>query len=271
MKKTIYLIAAFAIAVFMTSCTNKAKQAEAAETEKTEEQLPDSVVAIFDEMIAVVEESNEIIPILQAKLTDDQRLVKPDYLLDLSVVNELVTEKQKQSALGILLADHLVAKNYGMDNSEREKAMAKLGTDLNLPVAQLIKNDDKSEVTPSKGVRNIYAYAKENNLIGTCMNVLNALQHEIAYIISNNPELYVGNLTDEEWQAQNRRFCAILRCMEELAKYDEDVAAFLEQYKSSRGVTPSQDEELFSNASKAVEFHKAEKESIANTRKYLLE
>jgi len=134
MKRTLTLIALVAICcAMMVSCKNTKT------TEPTPEEIQAQKVALADSVLAEIDAfadeymlaSDNAFFIADYELTEEEKLVKPDYLLEPSFANTLVTKSQKVNALAFYLADIQVRKLYDMPMEEAKEVIAKLAIELN--------------------------------------------------------------------------------------------------------------------------------------------
>ena len=113
MKKVKFLLmAVFAIA--LASCSSKPKQTEEEQEEIKsfeQEQIEESIRVQLDS-IANVLSGLKALPILEQtksgelKLTDEEKKVKPDYLLSPEIAKEAITLSEKYRVLVALSIDH---------------------------------------------------------------------------------------------------------------------------------------------------------------------
>lgn len=140
--KRFFSILAIALMVFaVSSCKNKKKNAqEAADyTQATEQELVSE--SLESDMAALIESAKQIksVPFLQAKkdgkitLSDKEKMVKPEYLLDVKIASGLVTLSQKYRSVGMLTSDKAIAELYDMPITDYNEAIFKLLTDINDP------------------------------------------------------------------------------------------------------------------------------------------
>lgn len=141
MKKiTIILLAAAIVA--LPSCKNRknANNQEAKDyTEATAEEINEEELKA--NMAALIESAKKIKPVPFVKATQDgtlvlsekEKMVKPDYLLDPAKANNLATLYQKYRAVGMFTADKNIANMYGMSITDYNESIFKLLTDINDP------------------------------------------------------------------------------------------------------------------------------------------
>lgn len=142
MKKITVIILALALAL-APSCKNQKNKKIVKEVEKTE--ISEKEKNLTEELKAnlknLAESAKQLktIAFIQKKsdgsftLTEDEKLVKPDYLVDPAVVDELVTLSQKYRCWTMLGVDKMVCELYDMPVTEYESAIARLIADLNDP------------------------------------------------------------------------------------------------------------------------------------------
>ena len=92
---------------------NNEATAEVVEAAKTI--LADDVLATIDEFVQTyVNEAGKIdvAAVISSSLTEEEKLIKPDYLLEAAQANELVTKSQKVNALAVQAElRYLIANN----------------------------------------------------------------------------------------------------------------------------------------------------------------
>lgn len=138
MKKLTVIVLALAM-VILPSCKNQGKKAaENAETPdlSTKEAIINEEVKA--EMNALLESIKQMkgVPFAakdkngKIVLTEKEKKVKPDYLLDPAAVNNAVTLQQKYRLGGVLAVDLLLSNAYDMPGTELKEALAKLLVDV---------------------------------------------------------------------------------------------------------------------------------------------
>jgi len=150
MKKLFVIILAVAF-VALPSCKNQKKAAEApvqkelsqkekyvlAELELNANELAESFKQIKMPKFMKVE-NGEVL------LSEKEKMVKPDYLVDPSKTNDFVTLDQKYRGYGIMNFDCFIAEAYGMPVDEYKAALQKLLADMSDPaIEEFIENSDE--------------------------------------------------------------------------------------------------------------------------------
>jgi len=272
MKRTLTLISFVAICcAMMVSCKNsKTTEPTAEEVQAQKQALADSVLAKIDEIAEQYWNAQAESPIFATmKLTDEEKLVKPDYLLDPSVANTLVTKSQKINALAIYVTDIAVCKAYDMPYEGLREAAIKLATELDVPFDMEITTSNEPI---SEKIKATYKACKERGELSLFWQFEYGVVAEFSFILSQNPELLLSKITEEEWQAFNRVKKARVAAIEELAKYDEEMALLCE-FRAKNRVTASKEESVRKNQSieTAKQYYIANKAKYAAKRNALLQ
>jgi len=274
MKKT-HLLIAFAIiaALPMVSCKNNNKKAQepaAEEVQAQKQALADSVLADIDEFEKIyAAASDQSFRILSMELTDEEKSVKPDYLLDPALADTFLTRSQKINALAIYLTDWSVLELYEMPVEDTKNAIAKLAAEVNLPVdIDLVTSNEPV----SEKIKKTYEACKNSGDLALFWQFEYIIVREVTYVLSCNPDLFLSKITEEQWQAFNARKKARRDAVNELAKYDEEIAQLLVVIKENR-VAASDEEKNTKNQSiqTAKEFFITHKDKYVATRNAFLQ
>lgn len=226
MKKFFILIALAAVAALsMVSCRNNSKsrpQESAQEESRQQKQaLADSVLASIDlfayDFIASHEQSFHFDDF---ELSEKQKLVKPDYLLDPSEANNLVSKSQKINALAIYIMELVIREQYEMPLDETKETIAKLALDVNYPFEA-----DKFDAgtPPSEYYRAEYEECREKGDLTSFWQFQYAVLVETAYIIANNPDLFFSFISNDEWQGFLNSCDKLDEAISTLAQYDDEM------------------------------------------------
>jgi len=222
MKTRLSFIAfAMVAALLAVSCKNiKNSTPTFDEVQAQNQVMADSVMTMLDEFanlyINATEESFEI---PQFIITDQEKLVKPDYLLDPSVVNTLTTRSQKVNAMAMLVVSREVRWIYGMPLEDTDAALAKLFAETNFPASAEVSS--QYEKKPSDIYREDFEVFKERGELDYFWKFQKAMLFSIHYVIAQNPELFFSKFTQEQWAALYDRLEYTTNACYELAKYDE--------------------------------------------------
>jgi len=138
MKRSLTLVALVAICcAMMVSCRHTKNTEPAPEDLQEQKQaLADSVLARIDDLVnEYYDATSKTFSFRNLELTETEKMVKPDYLLDPAVANTLVTRTQKINAIAIYMVEYGVRKGFDMPLDEVEEVTAKLLADIYTPVS----------------------------------------------------------------------------------------------------------------------------------------
>ena len=151
MKKLSIFAVAFAAMMFAACGGNKtAQNVEQEDSVKSfeQEQIEASIKMHFDSLASELGKLKQL-PVVakdgQISLTEEEKQVKPDYLLDLAVADNAMTLSEKYRVLSAIEVDKEVAKLYEMPVDDYDKVIGKLAAEINDPSFKAI--DDVNGVT----------------------------------------------------------------------------------------------------------------------------
>jgi len=272
MKHTLTLISCVAVCCAMMASCKSAKTVEPT-TEEIQAQkvaLADTVLAKIDAIAEQLFDCNSrTLRIKPMELTANEKLVKPDYLLDLSAADSFLTKSQKINALGIYIVDYSVRVIYDMPLEEAKAVIIKLATEV---CASLDIDEYMNENTLSVKLKRVYEKCRENGELAFFWQYCYATATETSYVIANNPELFYSKITEEQFQNFMAGYVSILEAAKELEEYDEEMAQLLELRNRTR-VTVSDDERfsLTQNLEEAKRFGINHKDEFIAKRNALLQ
>lgn len=219
MKKALIIVAA--LAVCLVSCkNNKNNQPTTDEVEVVKEALADSLLAEID---AIAEQfDNASMKVFSSKmvLTDKEKMVKPDYLLDPAEADKFVTKTQKVNALAIYVSEMQLRKAYGMPTDDVMAAIAKLEVDINHPTDIEFMTSDASR---SEKIKKEYEICKERDEIDYFWKFQYAIQCETGFLLAKNPDLFFSKMNDEDVALFGRQCKSVEKVIAYLAPYDEEM------------------------------------------------
>ena len=223
LMKKYYLFIALAMVAGMTvSCKNNKKaEADAEVVEAAKTILADDVLATLDEYAQACNEEagkTSVSETISSALTEEEKLIKPDYLLEADQVNALITKSQKAAAIAILSLERPIRQAYGLSTKETDEAAARLAAELNHPVF-----DNDTNQTLSENAKKAYETYKEKGNIAGFWQFNLALQVEADYLISKNADVIFRNLTEENYASLTKKFSMITAAVKTLAEYDPEV------------------------------------------------
>lgn len=233
MKKFTIAIVAFAAMVF-ASCGGSKTQQDATDQDTTpktfeQAQLEASVKMHLDSLSTQINEKQfaaieENIKAGKIKLTDEEKKVKPTYLLSPSVSSEVTTIGQKYAAMAMLMADKEVAGLYDMEVKGYDEAISKLAADINDPAIK------KAEEAATKAEQNqvLYKEMDAEGRINFYWIMTSAATLETLYVMSQNVEKYCVGYTDEQISNITFRLFCIIDAIDQLSVYDAQIQGLAE-------------------------------------------
>jgi len=274
MKKSYILFVLTMVAALTTvSCNCSSKKSQEYTQEEVQEMkqaLADSVLAQIDSFAEEYFAASETSFFTRSfELSEKEKVVKPDYLLNLTEANDLVTKSQKINALAIYLVDLGVRTIYDMPLDETKEVIAKLAVELNHPT-DVIANIENVPVT--ENIKKEYENCRERGDLAYFWQFQDGIITETNYIISQTPELYFSKITEEQWQAYVKRTNEIYKTMRELAKYDKEMAVVLEMFNKNKVISsPEEFAKVTTSIESEKQFRIANKDNFIAKRNALLQ
>ncbi len=175
----------------------------------------DSLASVIARLkkLPVVEKNGMIV------LTDEEKLVKPTYLLDLSIADESMTLAEEYRVLTALQVDREIADLYGLDLSGYDKAIAKVAADINDPSFKVLDN----EFTVYENSQKLYDAMNENERINFFWQIVSASLVEQLYIISQNADKFLASFDDQAASDISLRIVLIQDAINRLTEYDPEL------------------------------------------------
>jgi len=196
MKKIFVIFAAALAFVCASSCKNAQ---EVKKSQIIEEQMPDEVKAKLD---TVTNELRQLgtLPVIKKvdalALTEQDKLVKPDYLYDPEGADKLVTPFQKKNVVFVLCIDRNIAKEYGMPVDGYDAAISKLSVETNLQdIVDIIGNGNLAD---PENFNKLYDTAVDELGYGTTWTMASVALVEQLWFLSNNTEKYIAMFSDKD-------------------------------------------------------------------------
>ena len=223
MKKLSIYAVALAAMLFTACGGNKSAQtAEEAQEVKSfeQEQIEELVKVDLDSLAAALGKLKKL-PIVQKgekgiQLSDQEKQVKPDYLLDPAVVEEATTLAEQYRILSALSVDKQVAALYGMPIEGYENAIAKLIADINDPSLKVL--DDANTIHETG--ETLYAAMNENGRINYFWQMVSTSLIEELYVMTQNTEKFITAFDDESAANVTGRLVLLTDAVSRLAEYD---------------------------------------------------
>ena len=156
--------------------------------------------------------------VICSALTEEEKLIKPDYLLEAPQANELVTKTQKMNALAILLMERPIRITYGMPTEEIDEVIARFAAETNVIVF-----DEEENLTPAEKTKRAYEMLKERGDVAVFWQFFLAIQTEVDYLISKNIDVFFRNLTEDRYASLINQFNRVMNAVITIAEYDPEV------------------------------------------------
>jgi len=271
MKRTFILLSILSICcAVMVSCKNT-KQSE-----PTPEEIQAQKVALADSVLAKIDAiaekyinlSNNAYFFDNISLTEAEKMIKPDYLLEPGEYCNFITRNQKVNALAIYEVEYYIRMLYDIPTDEVAEVMTKLATETNLPSDSEILTSDKSA---SEMLREAYMDCKEKNEIAYFWRFQIAVIREMSYLLAKNPEFYLTKISEETWASYREYWDYAYQAITTLAPYDAEIALILNTFDPiANGVNYNEIREAYSTIPSSIKTLKADKYQAIAKRNALL-
>ncbi len=155
-----------------------------------------------------------------------------------------------------------------MPCDEVNASITKLTVEVNYPFDLEIQELPLSEI-----LKHEYGKCKENGDLAIFWQFQYAVLCEFGYIMSNNPELFYAKITEDQWQAYVLEINALNKAINELAKYDEEMAQVLAFRDKNKVFTSIEDNNtnFFQSKESAKQSRIANKDKFIAKRNALLQ
>ena len=224
MKKLSFFAVVVAAIAFAACGGNKTVQpAEEGDSLRTfeQKQIEASIKMNVDSLASVIARLKKL-PVVEKNgmivLTDEEKLVKPTYLLDLSVADETMTLSEEYRVLTALQVDREIADLYGLDLTGYDKAIAKLVADINDPSFKVL--DDEFSIYENS--QKLYDAMNENERINFFWQIVSASLVEQLYI-SQNSEKFLASFDNQAASDISLRIVLIQDAINRLTEYDPEL------------------------------------------------
>ena len=269
MKKLSIFAVAIAAMTFAACGGNKnAQTAEQTDSVKSfeQEQIEASIKMHFDSIASELSKLKQL-PVVQKDgsiaLTNEEKQVKPDYLLDLAVADNAMTLSEKYRALSALEVDKEVAKLYEMPVDDYDKAIAKLAADINDPSFKAI--DDATGVY--EATETLYDVMNENGRINYFWQIVAASLVEQLYVTSQNSDKFVSAFTDDAAANVTFRIILIQDALTRLTEYDPELAPVVKAIEPLTVLNATTVDEFKTQLAEAKESIAASRNALVNLSK----
>ena len=224
MKKLSIFAVAIAAMTFAACGGNKtAQNGEQTDSVKSfeQEQIEASIKMHFDSLASEVGKLKQL-PVVTKDggivLTDEEKQVKPDYLLNPAVSDNAMTLSEKYRVLSALEVDKEVSKLYEMPLDEYEKVITKLAADINDPSFKAF--DEGAGIYEATTA--LYDAMNENGRINYFWQIVASSLVEEIYVISQNTEKFITAFDDDSAANVTFRIVLLSDAVSRLANYDPE-------------------------------------------------
>jgi len=271
MKRLFYFIACIAISfVALVSCRNTRTEAPShEEIQHQKQEVADSLSNQIDAFADMLfDAASKTFRMNHLELSEAEKLVKPDYLLDPSEAGHFVTRLQKINALAYYIVESGVRMAYDMPVDEAKEAIAKLATELGYPIDFEYMDSDAPF---SEKIRRKYVKCKEQGDVSLFWKFQCALVFHTDYIVASNPDLYIPKISEDGLQQFNLVLEYINNAATALAPYDAEMAALLKEIKEWDLLLEQSDwDEAFASGSSTAQFYTGNKSAIIERRNRMI-
>ena len=281
MKKLSIFAMALAAMLFTSCGGNKGTQeAEQADTLKTfeQEQIEAKIKMELDSLASEVGKLKQL-PFLQTgengiTLTEQEKQVKPEYLLDPAIADNAATLAEKYRVLTALQVDKEIAKLYEMSVDDYDKAITKLLADINDPSFKAIEDSNTLfetsttlydameqngrinyfwQIGAAALVEQLYDAMNENNRINYFWQMAGASLVEEIYVMTENSDKFLSAFDDESTENITYRVVLLTDAINRLAEYDSELAPVVDAVSALEPLNAISVDELKAQLAEAKE------------------
>ena len=204
MKKYVILLLALAV-VAVPSCKNQNKKAAKVEQQisQKEQMLQEELKVNVESLVASAKKIKgfsfaKTLPDGSVALTDKEKMVKPDYLLDPAIANSLVTLSQKYRAVAMLTVDKTIAELYDMPVTDFKNTLAKMVVDLDDNAIREFSETKWEDAEASKdAISKLVDAEYESGRAKFFWESVTAFLVEQLYVCTQNIDKFMPMFTDE--------------------------------------------------------------------------
>ncbi len=156
------------------------------------------------------------------KLSDKEKMVKPEYFVSPKTADVTATLIQKYRLLGVMSVDYNMAKMYNNDVTDYENAMLKIIYDLCDPAISNFRENLKSENSVDEipqHIGELYQDEVKNNRLVFFWEYNGAVTIEATYILAHNTDQMISSFNDEDVAKLTKRFSILIDCVNRLVPY----------------------------------------------------
>ena len=260
---------AVAMATMILAACGGNKQAETTETADTlkvfeQKQIEASIKLNIDSLAAQMAQLKQL-PIRQKDgmivLTEEERLAKPNYLLEPGIAEKATTLAEQYRVLTALQVDREIAELYDLPVSDYENEIAKLLVDINDPSFKVLDGTDSDVYEASS---ELYKAMDENGRINFFWQIASTALIEQLYVVSQNTDKFLKAFDDDAASNVSYRIILIQDALNRLTEYDPEIIPVAEAFDPLTAINAVTVDELRDQLNDA-------KDEIAAARNNLIE
>lgn len=229
-KLSIFAVAIAAMAFTACGGNKSANNTEEVQKSFDQEQIEAKIKLEFDSLAKEIGNLKHL-PIVQKgdggiQLSEEEKQVKPDYLLDPAVAENAVTLAEKYRMVSALSVDQNIAAMYDMPTEEYDKAITKLIADINDPSFKEMEANnifDKAQ--------QLYDAMNENGRINYFWQLSAASFVEELYAMTQNTDKFITAFDDEAAANVTYRTTLLIDAINRLVEFDPEIAPVAEALK----------------------------------------
>ncbi len=230
MRKILLVAACVTFVMVVASCGSK-KQTK--KTEVPVMSLQDSILMVgvlaeVDSLFSLMREKMPVTTLVdfktgRLKITDQEKKVKPDYLMPLSKADGLQTISQQSRALMIYVMDRPIAEMYGMPTDGYDAVITKLMAYLSIYNFPFALDMDWTSPTAQEDFvnrsREIAKQEKDRGAERFLVERAAAACIESIYLFSKNPTVFTSHFSNEDIADITYRVVLLTKMVDKLAAY----------------------------------------------------
>ena len=224
--KKLAMFAVVIAALAFAACDGKKSAQPVEETDSIksfeQEQVEAKIKMELDSLAAAIGELKQL-PIVKdadgIKLSDEEKQVKPDYLLQASVAENAATLAEKYRMVSALSVDKKIAALYDMPTDEYDKAISKLVTDIDDPSFKEIQD----AATIFETTQALYDNMNQNGRINYFWQLAGTSLVEQLFAISQNSDKFLASFDDDAASNVTYRIALLTEAIGRLKQYDPSI------------------------------------------------
>lgn len=228
MKKSAIIILLAAVMVAMPSCkkaaSKKAQTTAQTEVVSTQEQIETEALKISLQNLAESVKKMKALPFLYEKngkiqLSNKEKMVKPDYLVNPSAANNMVSLSQKYRMAAMLSIDKVLAGLYEMPVDEIDGALSKILVDVNDPALQEFAENIAASEDAGKNIGTFFDKEIEASRANFFWETATAGLVEQVYVLTKNMDKFLPLFDDESAENVTYNFVCVHEGLEKMIQF----------------------------------------------------